>query len=59
MKNLTPPIEGDVGYTPPLKVHGVGRVLENKNVLYIAFSREPTDEELRDVHDHMRKYNDR
>lgn len=38
-----------------LRVAGVSRVGDNAKVLMVSFDREPTDDELRKVHQHLER----
>ena len=40
---------------PPLKCMGVGRSWSNHRVVAFMFDRAPTDDELRQLHDAMRR----
>jgi hypothetical protein len=42
-----------------LIVQGVGRVDNNDRVILVSLSRCPTDDELRELHDYLRKNSDR
>lgn len=40
------------------KVQGIGRVADNNRALLITLVVEPTDDEIRSIHDYLRKWQD-
>lgn len=46
---------GTARFVGPLSAKGIGRDPDNEQVLFASFDRRPTDDEMRAIHDLLRK----